>query len=353
MESRDEQKDTVSVIVPIYNDEKNIRSCMESIVHQTYTRLEIILVDDASEDASLEICLEYAKADERIVVLHNDKNCGLSESRERGYQYATGTWICFADHDDRMDLHAVENLIAAADDGTDIVAGKYKNVLSTYFESYERDVDHEGKVTVLEHEEVLGALGNFAEMDVPSMLWGKLYRRELFERIEISKYRERFSLVYFEDVLLTPRLMKECRRLKILNQYLYIHRIDYDSVSQSKEFLDFHLQAARAMDVVVNWVDEPYARHTYTKYMQGGLLMICKSWYLIWRYYDKNAALLGEMEVLFDKYYPTYQKLGVKKCSMADIGIRIFNGNKVFFSSVICKIYFQYLVKWRYRRLSK
>lgn len=349
----DGENGKVSIIVPIYNDEKYIRLCVDSIVRQTYRNLEIILVDDASKDASLEICEEYVQNDDRVVVLHNEKNCGLSGSRERGYRCATGEWICFVDHDDSMNLCAIEQLLVTADDSTDIITGKYKNILTQYFEQYEWDADSKEEAVVLEHDAAVDALGDFIKNDIPPCLWGKIYRRDLFEKVDILKYKDKYSLIYFEDTLLTPALIKACRKLKVVNQYIYIHRIDYNSVSMSPSSLKFHIQTARAADVILNWLDEPYARHTYVKYMQGSLLTICKNWYLIGRYYNKDAALLHEMEELFHKYYAIYKKLDERKPFVEDICIRIFNVNKIFFSVVICRLWFGCIVKMRHRLLSK
>ncbi len=347
----DDKKDKVSVIVPVYNDEKYIRSCVGSIIRQTYPWLEIILVDDASDDTSLQICREYAQKDDRIVVLQNEKNLGLSGSREKGFRFATGGWICFVDHDDCMDTKAIEKLLSVADEDTDIIAGKYKNVLNQYFERHEWDHDNETKF--LEYEDALNALGDFDEIDVSTCLWSKLYRRDLFERVETGKYKDRFCLIYFEDTILTPMLIKACRKLKIVDQYIYIHRIDYHSVSMNPQALEFNLQTARAADIVMKCLDEPYARHTFTKYLQGYLLVFSKNWYLVWRYYEKNTALLDEMAALFDKYYAMYRKLNERTFSVTDICIRLFRLNKVFFSITVCPIWFGFGVKMRHRLLSK
>lgn len=348
------KKDKISIIVPVYNDEKYIRFCIESIIHQTYSRLEIILVDDASEDSSLEICKEYALSDNRIIVLHNEKNLGLSGSREKGYRSATGEWICFVDHDDCMDMQAVEKLLAAADEDTDIIAGKYKNVLTQYFERHEwGNSVNETKIIIFGHNDALNALGDFDKMDVSTCLWSKLYRRELFERIGIEKYKEKFFLIYFEDTILTPVLIKECRKLKIVDQYIYIHRIDYHSVSMNPNALEFNLQTARAADIVMNWLDKPYARQAYIAYIQGYLLVFSKNWYLVWRYYNKDTALLDEMAALFDRYYVKYRKLNNRTHSVADLCIRIFKINKLFFSAVVCTFWFGGVAKMKYRLMSK
>ena len=141
----------VSVIIPVYNDEKYIRQCVDSIIGQTYRDLEIILVDDASSDTSLAICEAYAADDDRIKVIHHKQNSGLSKSRETGFKQATGEWICFMDHDDCMNPRAIAHLMAYADESVDIVAARYKNILNKDFEQYVwEDMPHT-KVCELSH----------------------------------------------------------------------------------------------------------------------------------------------------------------------------------------------------------
>ena len=89
----------ISVIIPIYNVEKYLKRCIESIIKQTYSNLEIILVDDGSPDGCAKICDEYKNKDERIVVIHK-KNGGLSDARNAGLKVATGEIISYIDSDD-------------------------------------------------------------------------------------------------------------------------------------------------------------------------------------------------------------------------------------------------------------
>ena len=89
----------ISIIVPIYNVEKYIRKCIESIINQTYRNIEIILVDDGSPDNCGKICDEYAKKDSRVKVIHK-KNGGLSDARNKGTEVATGEYIMYVDSDD-------------------------------------------------------------------------------------------------------------------------------------------------------------------------------------------------------------------------------------------------------------
>ena len=100
----------ISIIVPVYQAEKYISKCIESIVNQTYKNLEIILVDDGSTDRSGEICDEYGKKDNRIVVVHN-KNKGVSVARNCGLDIATGDYITFVDSDDYIDLQMYSEMM--------------------------------------------------------------------------------------------------------------------------------------------------------------------------------------------------------------------------------------------------
>lgn len=99
----------VSIVVPVYNDEKYINECVDSIIGQTYTRLEIILVDDGSTDCSGAICDKYEALDSRVVVVHK-KNGGLSDARNAGVERIHGEYVLFCDSDDTLKVNAIELL---------------------------------------------------------------------------------------------------------------------------------------------------------------------------------------------------------------------------------------------------
>lgn len=101
----------ISIIVPVYNIEKYIVRCIESILNQTYSNLEIILVDDGSTDSSGGICDEYAKKDDRIVVIHK-VNGGLSDARNAGLKVVTGDYIGYVDGDDWIDSTMYEDMLS-------------------------------------------------------------------------------------------------------------------------------------------------------------------------------------------------------------------------------------------------
>ena len=105
-------KPLVSIIVPVYNVEKYIRSCVDSILTQTYENLQVILVDDGTLDNSGKICDEFAKKDNRVTVIHKE-NGGLSSARNEGLDVASGDYIMFVDGDDYLADNAVEILLSA------------------------------------------------------------------------------------------------------------------------------------------------------------------------------------------------------------------------------------------------
>lgn len=107
-------KETISVIVPIFNRELYLKNCIDSILNQSYRNLEIILVDDGSTDRSLSICKEYALLDERIKIVHKE-NGGLSSARNAGINVATGEWISFIDSDDSINMNFYTTLKEVAD----------------------------------------------------------------------------------------------------------------------------------------------------------------------------------------------------------------------------------------------
>ena len=155
---------SISVIVPIYRSEEFLADCIESVLHQTLSNLELILVDDGSDDNSGCICDDYAKRDKRIRVIHQP-NRGRSEARARGVLEASGEWISFVDSDDRLPQDALDSLFHAVDNNTDIVLGN----------GYSLGLHPCPKKMEMEEFRHLAVRGE-GTIGVP---WGSLYRRGL------------------------------------------------------------------------------------------------------------------------------------------------------------------------------
>ena len=120
-----ERKSLISIIIPVYNVEKYLDECMVSVLNQTYTNLEIILVDDGSQDSSPDLCDEYAKRDSRVQVIHKE-NGGLVSAWKTGVLEARGEYVFFLDSDDWIDLFMIEDMVYhAIGKGKEIVCGNY------------------------------------------------------------------------------------------------------------------------------------------------------------------------------------------------------------------------------------
>ena len=206
----------ISVIVPVYNVEKYLPKCVDSILAQTYDNLEIILVEDGTKDNSGAICDEYARKDSRIRVIHKE-NGGLSSARNAGMDIARGEYFGFVDSDDWIEPEMYETLLnLAAKYDADMVCGsRYDVEAATGVRTL--GLHHE-KEECLSSMEMLGRVFTWNGCD--SAAWDKLYRRYLFDGI-------RYPLgMYSEDIAIFYKLMEKANRVALCEKplYNYIHR---------------------------------------------------------------------------------------------------------------------------------
>ena len=317
----------VSVIVPCYNVEKYLRSCLDSITNQTYTNLEIILVNDCSTDNTLNILSEYAKKDKRIKIVNNIVNSGASQSRENGYNNSNGDWICFIDSDDALNPKAIERWIDVVDEETDIVAGKFISVKEQTFEEYIWSEDNNVEVLTYEHKEIMEHLGRFSQMEVSDSTWGKIIRRSLFQKSNALQYKEKFPFAYFEDTVLSPSLFLVTKKMKIINDYLYLYRVVANSMSHANGINKIEITRQRLIvfDTVLQWYENDDA---LLYGVECQLLQAIKLWYLVRKYYGKKSSDLQLVENIFDKWYEKYKTLKGKKRITSNIVISLFRMNK-------------------------
>ena len=186
----------ISVIVPVYNAEKYLRECLDSIVNQTYKNIEIILVDDGSTDGSGAICDEYADKDVRIKVYHIP-NGGVSNARNLGIDNANGEYLMFVDSDDEVSRDCIEKLYCAIEyKEQDLVIGNFCDV-------YENR-------KIIQHEN-LSIIGNLQDdyANIRILLqgpWGKLYRSEILKK---NKIRFRVDISLTEDQIFNYDFLKK------------------------------------------------------------------------------------------------------------------------------------------------
>lgn len=218
--------DLVSVIVPVYKVEKYLRACVDSILSQSYERLEIILVDDGSPDDCGSICDAYQEQDYRVRVIHK-KNGGLSDARNAGLEIASGEWVTFVDSDDVLHGQFVEVLyMLAKTNQADLAACSFQKFTDVFAAGQECDLDgDDGKYQSL----VLGteaALTHLLYQTPPleTSAHSKLYRRRLFDDVKYPVG------LYYEDLATTYRILMKSGRIVITQQCLYGYRIRQTSI---------------------------------------------------------------------------------------------------------------------------
>ena len=221
----------VSIIIPIFNMEEHLRECLESILHQSYQNIQIILVDDGSMDSSGTICQEYVKNDKRFE-LYRQKNGGVAAARNFGLSKAEGSWIMFVDPDDKVEIDIIEKLFRVSNDQTDIICCCCKvNIGEDFIVDHFLDSDRlfsnfDEKTTLLCQlmDDKYNHPGHaYTAIGVP---WGKLYRKSF---LDDNKLVFDESLLRMQDLIFNAYAFYYARQIFYLNKPLYIYRFDHIS----------------------------------------------------------------------------------------------------------------------------
>lgn len=218
----------ISVIVPVYNVEEYLKQCLDSILEQTFSNYEVILINDGSTDSSGLICQEYAEKDSRIRYFEKE-NGGLSDARNYGIEQAQGEYLTFVDSDDFLDkMHLNVLYTALVSNNVDISIVNYANYqtsnatfyLHTFGEYYEKNYSS---------EELLDNLAILERNDLSfSTIWGKLYKRSVFSFLRFPKG------VIGEDVALIYKIYTQVDKIVYAHKDTYIYRENDSGITKSK-----------------------------------------------------------------------------------------------------------------------
>ena len=207
----------ISVIVPVYNVEKYLKRCLNSLVNQTYTNIEIICVNVGSKDNSLEILKDFANKDLRIKVI-TQKNAGLSAARNRGMDIATGEYISFIDSDDSVELSFLEKLYnAAITTNSDIAVAP---IIRKKQSSEKFRINYQDIKTYISLQDKL----DICHIPDCSYVWNKLYKADLAKQF---KFKEGY---YFEDIQWIPEVIKNANSVVTVNQTYYTYYKNPNSI---------------------------------------------------------------------------------------------------------------------------
>lgn len=289
----------ISVIVPIYKVEDYLNSCIASITQQTYTNLEIILVDDGSPDNCPAICDNWSKQDTRIRVIHK-KNGGLASARNAGLEVCTGSFVSFVDSDDWLELNMYEEQVKYIDKA-DVIACQIN-----YVSGEKRVPSHYDKkiYEIDDRYKMMDAFLSFKNPDLRWEVWNKLIKRSV---IGDDRFKEG---QIFEDVYFNRVVFSKVNKVLVHNTPLYNYRVirpgainskfNPSGLSKIKELQDYItiLEKANETDVALN----------YIKYTLNTIL----GFYLQAEKFKSGREIKTELIRNFENYYSKYIDRGGK-----------------------------------------
>lgn len=234
----------ISIIVPVYLVEPYLKKCVDSILRQSYSHLEVILVDDGSPDLCGKICDEYAALDQRIHVIHKE-NGGLSSARNAGLDHASGEYITFIDSDDAVDSTYIAYLYHIMQKyNVPISCCGHRIVYPT--KAVEKHCTAE---RAFSREEALNCILYDKEIDLSS--WGKLYKASLFKTLRFPES------ILFEDTATTYLLFDQCERIAAGPSALYDYTIRSNSIT-TNTFSPKKMDLIYETQKMVNYISAKY-----------------------------------------------------------------------------------------------
>lgn len=286
--SKFENSKVISVIVPVYNVEMYLDRCVDSIVHQTYQELEIILVDDGSTDNSSVLCDSWALKDSRISVIHK-KNGGLSDTRNTGLKVATGEYVSFVDSDDYIEPTMYSEMIACMEEcGANIACCGRKIVKDGKCLQIRFTAD---EIKIFSDEEAIREI--FLNRYMNEAAWDKIYRRRLFDDVvfpvgEIN-----------EDIVIMPTLMNRSKRIAHIGKSFYNYCQDGVSITRSgytekKRVILNHLEMTK-------------------QYIEQNYINLIPDFKILQARYTLSTLYLFENDIKTKKQYVEDYKLFLKK----------------------------------------
>lgn len=236
----------ISIIVPLYNSEDTILSCLSSIVIQDWPKKEIIVVDDGSTDKSLLLCEEYSKSYDNIAII-TQKHAGPSLSRNNGIKASTGSIICFCDSDDELLPSALSSMMGRLTESTDLIVGNVSKKNSPIIIRDEQITRKESICRFFKHDEtrLLGTV------------YGKLFRRTIIEPSKESRLLFDENITIGEDALFLLQYLLRCMEIQLCIAFVYKHNQNQGGLIASSHLSDY-LSALHASKLMIESVFYDY-----------------------------------------------------------------------------------------------
>ena len=305
----------ISIIVPVYNVEQYIKRCLDSISRQTYKKIEIIVIDDGSKDASADICERCAMADSRIIFIKKE-NEGAGYTRNIGIDVAKGDYIFFVDSDDYIMPNCIERLLKVAlEENADIVK-------CSWIEGKE---DNYNVIPKKKKYKIYSNIHAFYTREMNIAVHGKLYRNSIIGDIRYPKETT------YDDEFFTYKLIYNASKIVILDEPYYYYYFNPNSIMHGKKGM-MHLQYIRAYKERIDFFR---GRNEYElagiSHKELAIRLMLS--YTEWEKYSEYVYSKDDIVKMFNKEYDIGRKYanGIKeKCSL-----RLFRANPFLMAKII------------------
>ena len=324
-------EELISIVVPAYNAEKYIETCINSIRNQSYKNIEIIIVNDGSNDSTLNIITKLKEEDSRITVISTE-NKGVSHARNTGMQVANGKWISFVDSDDWLEENFCEKLINKAKElNADYIGCGYNKITN---DNIQKVNDDEKVLTFTKDEYLIKLLNVQTSYGLSHM---KMIKTELAKKVKFNE-----SLVVAEDALYNIELCEYLNKIVIYNLPLYNFRINTDSVVRRYD-KNYNLKYANAMEKVSKFIKEKYQNEevitNLNNFIVYHLMLVCVNYV-----YNPENECNSRIKLLKDICESNIYKDAVKNSNYNELSITrkitlfTIKYKLYFITSLICKI---------------
>lgn len=287
----------ISVIVPVYNIEKYIGKCIQSVVNQTYEDFELLLINDGSKDSSGEICSAWAKKDRRIRLISKE-NEGVSVARNLGITSAKGDFLFFLDGDDWIHPECLEKMLHRMTPEVDVVISEWEEPEDEGYDSIliTKRKKLEGMVS---KEEIWKDI--YDSLFYPKVLWGKLYRKELWNDVRLKK-----GMIYSEDTYAMLEVFQKVRNLYSIREPLYYYLQRSSGISQKL--------TTRIYEDFLKTLDFKYetAKNCYPQFLETAGIEYIREAYILLEMYSQENDKSNTLRVI-EKMKAVYQNTNIKQ----------------------------------------
>ena len=323
----------ISIIVPVYNGEKYIKRCLNSILNNTYKNIELIIVNDGSKDSSSIICRKIEKSDNRVKYFEKE-NGGIVSARNYGINKAMGKYICFADQDDEIPPNAYEILYRnIKENNSQMCIGSYKilyeNTKINCFEINE-DTIYDSKKKIVDNlivptiENVNRKIDNINYKNIRWNIWNCIYSKK-----SIDKYKIKFIkfIDYEDDLLFNLEFYKNAECISLTRETVYYWRKNLKSTSNSKRYIEnywnkamnlrmYYLNLLKEIEINKKLYDEIEKRINERIFLDY-LYNECNS-------KEKNKLIVEKLTNIYNKIFYKYN---IEKLKKIDLKYDVINTN--------------------------